>query len=315
MVSVSEYGPSRVYAITVIFNPDLLRLKSQYMALEKQVDFVIFVNNGYSSDLSAAICEFSKNGKVIVEQLGGNFGVASAFNKGIDIAIKHGADFVLLLDQDSLPAFGMCAALLDTYRNKTRNGEKIFAVGPRYINYETDDDDCIALFVSEGKIDKTVVSRRHHRPEKCSYLISSGSLLSVKVIEKVGPMLDSLFIDMVDIEWGVRAQSMGYISYVNPKAQLSHIMGISKSHIKIFSKTKSLSLHEPYRYYYMWRNTILLSKKKYLCGALAKYFITGRLRHLMVVMVFGKRRAQTLYYSVKGILHGLLGVDGELESR
>ena len=45
------------------------------------------------------------------------------------------------------------------------------------------------------------------------YLIPSGCLIPMSVLDKMGGMRDDLFIDYVDIEWGLLASHHGFQSY------------------------------------------------------------------------------------------------------
>ena len=57
------------------------------------------------------------------------------------------------------------------------------------------------------------------------HLISSGSLIRLDVFDKVGLMLEELFIDFVDIEWGMRAKKNGYICYIANNVLMKHSIG------------------------------------------------------------------------------------------
>jgi len=60
---------------------------------------------------------------------------------------------------------------------------------------------------------------------ECDFLLSSGSLVPLDVIDKVGGMEEELFIDQVDTEWCLRARSMGYRVFGAFGAILEHRLG------------------------------------------------------------------------------------------
>ena len=100
-------------------------------------------------------------------------------------------------------------------------------------------------------------------------VIASGSLIPVSTLEAVGDMEADLFIDLVDIEWGLRAKSQGYRNFISFSQVMAHTLGNGR--ISIFGKT--ISLHSPIRNYYSIRNSILLSQRRYIDIAWRFYFI------------------------------------------
>ena len=66
-----------------------------------------------------------------------NTGIARAINIGLQDALAEGADFVLLSDQDSLPANDMVENLCRAYAELTDQGVKVGAVGPTFTDLNT----------------------------------------------------------------------------------------------------------------------------------------------------------------------------------
>jgi len=60
------------------------------------------------------------------------------------------------------------------------------------------------------------------------YVVSSGALIPLAVLDQVGMMDESLFIDYVDSEWGLRAKSRGHLSFGICAAQMVHCLGMSR---------------------------------------------------------------------------------------
>ena len=63
-----------------------------------------------------------------------NYGIATAQNKGIEFAIENGADYILFFDQDSSIPDGYVQALYSDYQYLQGQGEKVGAIGPRFID-------------------------------------------------------------------------------------------------------------------------------------------------------------------------------------
>ena len=102
-----------VVAVVVTYQPALEVLEKLLDAIIPQVDSVVVVDNG-----SDTVFEAWNNNRqkyaVEVLLLGENSGIAAAQNVGIQWARNRGAAFVLLMDQDSIPAPDMVEKLLST---------------------------------------------------------------------------------------------------------------------------------------------------------------------------------------------------------
>lgn len=73
-------------------------------------------------------------------RLDDNYGIARAQNIGIERARANGSDYVLLLDQESVPAGDMVATLLSAVSIKQAEGLKVACVG--YLHEPGRNDRC-----------------------------------------------------------------------------------------------------------------------------------------------------------------------------
>ena len=253
-------APRRVTSITVAFNPNPERLARQIHALRGEVDEIVVVDN---------------QSEAPVEQLPGlaglpvrwirlpeNRGIAGGFNEGIARARENGADFVLLLDDDSIPTPGMVATLVSAYQRSSRTdgGGDIAAMGPRVQDSRDPRD---YPFIRMGW-----THNRHLRCGElpgeviaCDFLISSGSLVPMAAIVAIGEFDETLFIDNVDLEWCCRARARGLELYGVCEAVLDHQLGDRRHAV---TGTLELVVHSPQRIYYMTRNRFLLYRRPYI---------------------------------------------------
>jgi rhamnosyltransferase len=143
------------------------------------------------------------------------------------------------------------------------------------------------------------------------FLISSGTLFNLDAIDKVGQMDESLFIDHVDTEWFLRARSLGMRAYGVCDAVMQHGLG-EQTHRITLGRQRNVPQHKPFRYYYIFRNSVALYRRGY-ASALWKWNDLQRL--IMIAVMFGawkSPRWQNLKMMGKGIWHGLRGVTGPL---
>lgn len=242
----------RVASITVTFEPDAKRLARQIEAVRAQVEDVIVVDNGSSS---APV----PGAGVHWIPLGENMGIARAFNVGISEARRRGADFVLLLDHDSVPAPDMVGLLVAAACARIEAGERLAAVGPRIVDAR---DAVDYPFVRLGWL-----ANHHLRCAgggeliACDFLISSGCLIPMQALEAVGNFEEALFVDSVDFEWCSRARDRGYSLYGVCEAELDHQLGDERRDI---GAAGQLVVHSPERIYYMTRNRVRLYGRRYV---------------------------------------------------
>ena len=289
----------KVIAVVVTYQPGLDVLAELLNVLVKQVDSVIIVDNGSAIDVSLCFKQYSLR-QVSVLRLGKNMGIAFAQNRGIELARGLEAQFVLLMDQDSIPEPGMVQALLSATIQKAAG-----AVGPRYLDARQENP-------------PPFIRIRGLRLERCAcptsdaivpvdYLIASGCLIPMAVLNQVGGMREDLFIDYVDIEWGLRARRFGYQSYGVCGARMTHCLG--NEPIEFLSK--KLPLHSPLRHYYHFRNAVLLYRERWVPGnwklvdgwrLCLKYFFYS---------LFAKPRLAHWRMMTLGLWHGLWGKAGQ----
>jgi rhamnosyltransferase len=201
-------------------------------------------------------------GRLEVIALPDNRGVAQGLNVGVARARERGAQFVLLLDDDSVPDAGMVATLLAGFdRGRTESGKApVAAVGPRVSDVRDPRD---YPFIRLGWI-----HNRHLRcgdssdgVVACDFLISSGSLIALESLAAIGEFDETLFIDSVDLEWCCRARARGFALYGVCGARLDHRLG---DHRRRIMKGVELVVHPPERLYYMTRNRLLLYARPYM---------------------------------------------------
>lgn len=302
----------RISSITVAFNPDPLRLARQIIALRTQVDKIFLVDNASipsvqnilrQPDISALLDE-TRN--VVVITIHENVGVATAFNVGIANAQKLGAEFVLLLDHDSVPAADMVSNLVYGLEHADINDEPIAIVGPRIIDSR---DAREYPFIRFGWL-----RNQHLRgipgqtpPIACDFLISSGSLVSIDAFNKIGKFDDQLFIDNVDVEWCCRAGAQGFLLYGICAATLDHQLG---DHRRMIWNRTYLIVHSPLRMYYQTRNRIMLYRRSYIPLKWSLKDLLRMVARFVATIVFVAPRGQYLRMTMLAIRDGFANRGG-----
>ena len=248
----------RITSVTVAFNPDPCRLAAQLAALRNQVDEIVVVDNGSAQPIKTILAQpetatlTGDVSHITVIVLTENQGIASGFNIGTETAREGGAEFVLLLDHDSVPAADMVSKLLTGYQQASSESAtgSVAAVGPRIVDAR---DKHEFPFIRLGWFRNQHIrcADSHENLVACDFLISSGSLIAMSAFDKIGGFDEALFIDSVDLEWCFRARSAHFSLYGICDAKLNHRLGDHRRAVlnKIF-----LVVHSPLRIYYITRN-------------------------------------------------------------
>ena len=247
---------SQVAAVIVLYQPDLPLLRRLLQSLDGQVEELLVVDNSPSPDagLGEVVAGYRSKSRYVA--LGENKGVAFAHNAGIREAIELGASHVLLLDQDSALPSGMVQTLLKAEEGLLARGTNVAAVGPVFIDEKTGEAST-AVRHRYLRVRKPLIGPGSTAPVETDYLIASGCLVRVAVLKEVGMMRDELFIDWVDIEWGLRARQRGRLSYIIPQAAMSHSIGDAT----VRAVNRNINLHNDTRNYYIVRNATYLLRE------------------------------------------------------
>lgn len=289
-------------AVVVTFQPEIGRLREVLGALAAQAQAVVLVDNASDADLSEVLERCCPTTRTALVRLAANRGVAFAQNVGIERARELGASFVLLMDQDSLPGPGMVDALLRAAAGR----DAVAAVGPLYVDEQSGR---AARFVRVRGLRHRPVSRPEDgAAAEVDFLISSGSLIPLPALDRVGPMREDLFIDYVDVEWCLRARSRGLTCLGAFDATMSHRLGEGRG--KVFGR--GFVVRTPLRHYYLMRNALLLYREPWVpLGFKLADAARLALKFALYALAAPPRMAH-LRMMGRGLWHGLTGRTGAL---
>jgi rhamnosyltransferase len=284
------------WAVIVTFNPNVSQLKKLIDTLSEigvHICLVDNFSNGYkSSDLS--------NSGFHSINLKQNEGIALAQNIGIKHAIESKADYILFFDQDSSISNDYVEKIYTDYNALKMKSIKVGAIGPRFVDerfgfyYKTVNMDKNGF---REKLDVSNITESTHS----SLLISSGSLIAVSTLKDVGYMRTNYFIDYVDTEWCIRAESLGYRNYVSVNAVMKHSIGDNVLQFKYFN----VPVHSAFRRYYRVRNAFFMLREPHVPKLLALREIIFTLVHQIILIAFLKQKKQYIQSYFRGIKDGI----------
>jgi rhamnosyltransferase len=212
-------------------------------AIAGQVALVIVVNNGDLNSLSRE--NFADNVEI---RFNNNVGaMAGALNIALREARLRNFDYLVTFDQDSVvpPELiaGLIAACGDT-------GAPI--VGPNYFNSATQAPGRFNIY--RGGL---MISRWFPKPagfHEAYCVITSGMLIALNDLTRNLEYREDFLVDLVDVEFCLRARSLGLRVVVNTDVSMSHALGYRLTGSWRFSATH----YGPFRRYLATRNRIVL---------------------------------------------------------
>ena len=299
-----------IVAVVVTYQPEQATLFQLLCALVPQVSFAVVVDNGSATRIAQWFSRrLPRNlkGKVAVVSLEDNQGIASAQNVGIAWAKKKGADYVVLSDQDSIPHEAMVKELLAAAEHLRMQGARLACVGPRYFDPRHDNPPPF-LRVQGLRLKRLTCGGNPVVP--VDYLVASGCLIPMDVLEHVGAMREDLFIDYVDIEWGLRARRLGYQSFGVCTALMTHRLG--ETPIQFFHR--KVPVHSPLRHYYHVRNAILVYRQPWVPFNWKLVDGSRLLMRYGFYALLAKPRFSHWRMMTLGIWHGLRNKGGKCEA-
>ncbi|MDQ6961081.1 MAG: glycosyltransferase family 2 protein [Mariprofundaceae bacterium] len=289
-------------AVIVTYQPNETLLNNLIKTLTNQVEYIIIVDNASNSCFLKELVQPNKTNINLIP-LPFNVGIAKALNIGIYEATKT-SDFVIFFDQDSDPEKGLVKTLLHVfYEAKTNNN--ICAVGPQFFDSRTGEK---SSFYSEENHNESLSQRETPDWVLADHLITSGSLIPISIFSSIGYMKESLFIDLVDIEWCLRAKSKGFTCIGTSLTTMTHSIGLDIVNIGKFHIYK----HTLTRYYYQIRNRVWLCQQPYV-------LLSWRIRYgfripflALLYIYYSSNKLKTFKYMLLALYHGLFNRLGKL---
>jgi GT2 family glycosyltransferase len=185
---------------------------------------IVLVDNGSTDGTSEAVQ--GRFPDVVIVRNERNLGFGEGNNTGIAAALAHGADHVLVLNNDTVvdgDLFGYLVEAARTHPDAAALCPLIYyADAPDVIWYAGADFDPRRGFgdpqTGYGERDRGqhAVARRVGRASGAAMLIPRPAL------ERVGLFDGDLFLQLEDVEWSLRARQAGYSLWLVPAAHVWH---------------------------------------------------------------------------------------------
>ncbi len=306
MQALAPAQAADVCAAIVTYHPQIELLDQVVAAIKPQVGRVLIFDNASPGEALDAYFERLRGQGVEVIRGDRNVGLGSAINHAARAARAAGFAQLLLMDQDSIVDADM-VAVLQRHLHQLQSQHRVAAVGPQFRDQRTG---AIAPFVQIG----FPLNRKFYggpgQVIDCDFLITSGTLLPLEVLDTVGGMDEGLFIDNVDVEWSSRAKHRGYRLYGICDAGMQHRIGELEPVSRLIPYRTVV--HSPTRLYYMMRNRIALYRRVEVPRRWAAQDLPRLVLKFVGTVVLLKPRRAYLKAMLRGLRDGLRGRDGPM---
>jgi rhamnosyltransferase len=222
---------SKILAVLPVYYPDV-SIKTNILSYINDIDFLIIVNNS-NSDLSSTLIDLPKE-KIYEYFPNVNIGLSKSYNFAIEYALENKYDYLLLMDQDS---FFINNDFWKIFKQLQQN-PNLSLVSAATSSDKSDYINDYNEFFYNRKI-----------------LMSSGTIIFLNIISKIGYFDEKLFIDEIDHDFSLRCHLNGYLNLTTYKTYISHSVGeayICNFPLNIIKK--QIILHKPFRYYHIFKN-------------------------------------------------------------
>jgi len=242
--------------------------------------------------------------QLTILQSGVNLGYTGGNNIGIKYALKHEADHLFILNNDTLVDHNFLGYLVET--EQKFKGKVIVSPLVFYQDYQGQKD---RVWAAGGKFSWARGRARHlfegeiysgKRILRPDYLVGCGLLIPREVFEVAGFLDERLFFSFEDIEFSFRAKRFGFSCVVDTKALIWHKVSATAGYLSQFS----IYLQTRNRIIFMREHTFFIHYLLFLL-----YFLVYE-QFYLILYFFYKRRPNLIKVFYRGLWDGMVGKTG-----
>jgi len=234
---------SKVFIIIVNYNSwhDTLECLESLKKITYPNFSILIIDNNSTDNSLRKLNEYKqkRHNSLFIIHNSKNLGFAGADNIGIKKALEKKADYVLLLNPDTIVEPDFLDKLVETAEKSKQQGKLAF-FGPRiYLKTENSKLKTPQIYSNGGIINwsqtkgtlkdygKSASEVKETEPFETDYVSGTSVLISKELIEKVGLMREDYFLYYEDTDWAIRARKQGIASVIVPQSIIWHKMSTS----------------------------------------------------------------------------------------
>ncbi len=276
--------------MVVLYNPDESVIDNIETYIDK-MDILFAIDNSETVD-EDFIQELKKNKKILYIPNNCNLGIAAALNTGVRCALDRGYKWLFTFDQDSKASPTMIKSMIDFLNDNDTSNIGILSPFHSYNDYRPPPN--------------------NSRYSDVLIVPTSGNLLNLNSYIRIGPFLEKLFIDYVDIEFCLRLHLHGYKIIRLNTAILLHKLGELKKK-RFLHRYIAVTNHNAERLYYRVRNRFyVIHKYKIKFPAYCIKVLKQTLGDVIKILMFENNKLSKFKMMLLGFIHFVTGKFGKL---
>jgi GT2 family glycosyltransferase len=202
---------------------DLVECLRSVERLDYRAKAVVVVDNGSATDIAALLAESFPTVRVVTA--GRNLGVPAGYNVGIKEALAQGAEYMLILNDDTTVAPNMLRRLVDAALDDPAAGilmpkmlradrpDVIWSAGARYRCFPP-----AIVFIDRNRPDTRLVTS----PKQIAFAPACALLIPRRTFEDIGLFDSGYFFFYEDMDFCERVRAAGRSILYVPAARLWH---------------------------------------------------------------------------------------------
>lgn len=262
---------------------------------------ILIIDNGSTDGSEEVLREQFPNIELI--QTGRNLGFAGGNNVGIRYALGHGADYVWLLNNDTVVDPDALSSLVRV----AAEDERVGMVGSKILFYEN----LRHLWYAGSVLDPERPYDSGHRgimeedrgqydeTAETGYVTGCSLLARREMIEEIGLLDEGFFLYFEDADWNARARKAGWKLMYEPRSVVLHKASASMG-----------GMESPRMRYFLARNILYFIQKNYP-GVFVRALVFDLFQNVFVMAK--KRRLAAAGWALRGIVDFLQGRTGPLQ--
>jgi len=207
---------------------------------------IILVDNDSDDGIEEDVKKFD----IDFIQTGKNMGYSGGNNAGIKKALKSGADYIFILNPDTVVDKDCIRHLVDGAEKYKAGivGSKIYFNGSKKIWYAGGIFDKENVIGSHRGVDE-MDRRKYDIPEETDFVTGAAMMVKRELFDKIGLLDERYFLYYEDADFCERAKRAGFKVFYIPDAVVNH------------ENAASSGLGSPLQDYYITRNRMLYASK------------------------------------------------------
>lgn len=279
---MDTFNKPKVFIVLLTYNSKKLVLSClSYLKLLSKNNFslsLVVVDNGSKDGTVNAIIKNYPNIILIDNKI--NYGFAKGINYGLRYAYQQGANWVLLLNDDTVLPKDFLQVLLKTaiLKNYFISGPKIKTLDNKIWSLGGTLD---SIRFSGGLVGYGAQDKKNLKELRVDFISGTAMLVKRQVFEEIGFLDEDYFLYYDDVDFCYRAFKKGFASYIIPQSEIIHL------------ETATIKKNSPSHFYHAAKSRLIFVLKRAPFIMKIREFV--RLGKTIVELIFEKNLTKRKY--------------------